>query len=551
MAEVSLVGNSGAALNDVLQPVAYDMGALFNSFTSHISDFPSPSVSFNSQAFPETSNYNGPASSIRLNQELSIHPLSARVSIPPRSYQLTNMETGEIITITKESSGRYRTELKLDGLIQYASDNQLGYSFATVTFKPGLGLTTDERDKYRTAFLDKLRKVFKKAGLPMKYAWVFSVQFDRRLSGDEAATPFHFLFASPVGTLPDQQPVIGPDGRKRWKTLTEGTLLTMADLKSIWVDQTGRNLGTVNCGTVRDLPSTRAYIIQNEREAEAFHISRRHRFGGSQLGIYGCSNGLRRKVKKALEDERKTNPELNYNSFRRKNGTVWMRVVKGGQVIHETVVRSSWTTDPETWLERQQANSSPRGTQQRPSNTVAPNQDASMPEVLDAIPMGSPIDIPTATACTKRTPSTAHDFQKDGTCSTFQPATEISAHVNGAVADKLISQDSIQSCAYSKGTELSTVPDNSVHSACHIHSHSPVLRAKHTCHFSFKKKPVVQAFPCSPREASFANDIAGDGSEPAKITKIYDVFAAPTTVYPDGYIRPILFPQNSRLGNAQ
>lgn len=357
--------NMDSSHDTTFRPDAYGMDAAvslaspFNDFTTHITDRSLYSAIFNSPVNPVSSAVTTAPLAALMDPAFDaastlpafpvLGPASYLAPELPKGHEMIDMETGEVWCITKESSGRYRTMRKLDGYIEYASERNLRHYFATVTFAPRLGLSMKERDAYRTKFLHKLRKRFRRAGLEVKYVWVFSVQLERFLAGDDAATPYHILLACAPGALPDQQPYTDAKGKDRWRTVVDGNLLTLKKLKSMWTTPDGRSLGTVNCGLVRDLRAAKNYMLLNEQQAEKHRVGKHRRFGGSRLGLLGASKSVRRKV----NEELRAHPELGYNSFVRRNGTVLMRVVKDGRIVHEKAIVSSWTSDPERWLERE------------------------------------------------------------------------------------------------------------------------------------------------------------------------------------------------------
>jgi len=285
------------------------------------------------------------------------------------------MSTGEVMEVTPEASARYRTTLKMDGLIEWGTISNCSFYFLTVTFAPRPGLNrkliAQMRDAERKKFTARLKRIFTEAHLPFMYIWVLSLQLERYLGGDSMATPYHFLISCPAGKLPNQQPFIDKLGRKRWKTLDDSHFLSVKRLASLWVDANGNNLGTVNCGIVRSLPATRAYILINEQQAEAHHIRRSRRFGGSLLGLHSASKGQKRLVKAVRE----AHPDLHFNSISRKNGVFTMRAIADGRILHEEIIRSPWTTDPEKWLERQKG---------KDSFSASPQPKADSP-VVDAV----------------------------------------------------------------------------------------------------------------------------------------------------------------------
>lgn len=285
------------------------------------------------------------------------HIRNSQISQPkntslPAINEYVNALTGEVCVFDKMSVSLYRAKIKINGIVEWAPDNGCDLYFRTRTF--GLNLTVSQMDEYRKKEANSLAQFFRDHGLPFKMCSVRSLQLERLLGGDICAEAYHDLIACPAGALPDQISYIGGDGKKHWRTIDKGTLLTTTKLRNRWRDDKKRRLGTVNCSRVNHIGKVVNYLLANIREAEEHHIPKRRRFCCSQLGTYGHPKGLR-KLEKA---EIAAHPERNYNRFERKGGTVLMQEIMherdGNHVIHEKLIRSPWTPFPDRWLEKEQ-----------------------------------------------------------------------------------------------------------------------------------------------------------------------------------------------------
>ena len=181
------VVNTESALHEALRSDVYNMDVptpspvLLDIFTTRNSETPPIPGASPVPDSPESSPITTVPAFVRTSPAVS--PYDACPPAMPSGFQVTSMATGETITITMESAGRYRLELKLDGLIEWGHVNRTSFVFLTTTFSPDLGMTVDERVECRNDFIHELRRVFRDAGLPLKYVWVYSLQLDRYLSG--------------------------------------------------------------------------------------------------------------------------------------------------------------------------------------------------------------------------------------------------------------------------------------------------------------------------------------------------------------------------------
>lgn len=251
--------------------------------------------------------------------------------------RLTNWETGKVADIPQDpkSKAEYRFSRSVRGVQRYQDKYDLDAYALTHTLN-GRFRTVAAVDKVWRRNCDWISRRFARRRKPMKYIWVPGIQAERLAkTGDEVnSRNYHTIIVCERGALPNQVKITLPDGSEMWRTVEDGTVISIQDLREYWGPY-----GFLNCGLALIDEAVWNYLGKNYREAAEYHIPAAKRFGCSQLGHFAYPQWAFEFIENALLDR----PWLTDYKVKRSNGKVFLfSRDPDGHLVEVASARSPW-----------------------------------------------------------------------------------------------------------------------------------------------------------------------------------------------------------------